>query len=314
MEALIKLIREADSIAILTHTSADGDALGSSFSMGLALESLGKKVYIFLEEPVPKMLDFLPGQHFISAKRDRMYDLAMCLDNSDLKRLGERADIYLDAKKKINIDHHTTNNMEADGLWIDKNAAATGEMIYQLIRALGVAITKEMAICLYTAIITDTGGFRYSNTKPESHIIAAELMKCGVPFAEIAKKVFDIVSHSKMTLLKKTIQNLTLYNDGKVAVSWLLFHDIAPLNAQSDDFEGLVNVGRNLEGVEVSLFLREEKPGHFKGSLRANDYVDVAKIAGRFSGGGHKRAAGFSMDGKSDELIRMVLDEIKKEL
>lgn len=314
MKEIVKLIDEAASIAILTHTSADGDALGSSFGLALALELAGKKVSVFLEEPVPKMLDFLPGQHLVSEHSKQAFDLAVCLDTSDMGRLGKRAFIYSGAEKKITIDHHTTNNMEADGLWIDQKASATGEMIYHLVQALNIPVNRDIAICLYTAIVTDTGGFRYSNTNPESHKIAAVLLEKDIPFADIAKKVFDIVSHSKMSLMKKTLGNLTLYFDGKVAVSWLMNGDIMNVNAQTDDFEGLVNVGRNLEGVEVSLFLREEKPGHFKGSLRANEYVDVAHIASLFSGGGHKRAAGFSIDGTLDECIKKVLAEIEKVL
>ncbi len=312
MEQLLNLIRQAESIAVITHTSADGDALGSSFAMALALKYMGKKVEVFLEEDVPKMLQFLPGQQLIGKPSEQSYDLVICLDTSDLARLGKRVWIYTHATRKITIDHHTTNNMEADGLWIDIKAAAVGEMVYLLIKALEVPISRDMAICLYTAIITDTGGFRYSNTRPESHLITAELLKMDIPFADIAKKVFEFVSHSKMVLMKKTLQNLTLYHGGKTAFSWIEHDDIHPVNAQNDDFEGLVNVGRNLEGVEVSLFLREESPGHYKGSLRANEYVDVAKIASLFSGGGHKRAAGFSMDGKLEEIRDRVLAEIEK--
>ena len=135
-----------------------------------------------------------------------------------------------------------------------------------------------------------------------------------IPFAAISKKVFDTVSYSKMSLIKKAVQNLTLYCDGKIAVSWLLNEDINSVNAQPDDFEGLVNMGRNLEGVEVSLFLREEKLFSFKGSLRANDYVDVAVISGIFSGGGHKRAAGFSIEGSLQDNIKRVVAEIEKVL
>ncbi len=312
LKQLLDIIQKADSVAVITHTSADGDALGSSFAMALALDYMGKKVSVFLEEAVPRMLEFLPGQQFIGENTQEVFDLAMCLDTSDMKRLGKRAHIYENARSRITIDHHTTNNMEADGLWIDQKASAVGEMIYQLVTALQVPVSRDMAICLYTAIVTDTGGFRYSNTRPESHLITAELMKQDIPFADIAKKVFDIVSYSKMSLMKKILQNLTLYHGGKTAVSWIYHDDIQPVNAQTDDFEGLVNVGRNLEGVEVSLFLREEAPGHFKGSLRANDYVDVARIASLFSGGGHKRAAGFSIDGRLEDIRDKLLAEIEK--
>jgi len=314
LKDLINLIKNSDTIAIVTHTSADGDALGSSFGLALALEKMGKKVSVFLEEPVPKMLDFLPGQHLVAECNNEEHDLCICVDTSDMKRLGKRGDIYSRAAKKITIDHHTTNNMQADGLWIDESAAATGEMIYKLIKSLNAEINRGIAINLYTAIVTDTGGFRYSNTTPESHIIAADLLLRDVPFTEIVKKVFDTVSYSKMVLMKKILQNLTLHYNGKVAVSYLMNDDIVSVDAQTDDFEGLVNVGRNLEGVEVSLFLREEQPGVFKGSLRANEYVDVARIASVFSGGGHKRAAGFTIEGGLEESINKVLKEIEKVL
>lgn len=314
MKELIDIIHQANSIAVVTHTSADGDALGSSFGLAIALEALGKKVSVFLEEPVPKTLDFLPGQYFVSEYKGEQFDLCICVDTSDIKRLGKRDGIYVNAIKKITIDHHTTNNMQADGLWIDEKASATGEMIYKLVRALDVEVNTEIAVNLYTAIVTDTGGFRYSNTTPECHIIAADLLSNGVPFANIVKRVFETVSYSKILLMKKTLQNLTLYFNGKVAVSYLLYDDIKSVEAQNDDFEGLVNVGRNIEGVEVSLFLREEQPGHFKGSLRANEYVDVARIASVFSGGGHKRAAGFSVEGDLEESVKNVLSEIEKVL
>lgn len=314
LEELVKLITKADTIVVLTHTAPDGDALGSALALGLAFEYLGKKTTVYLEEPVPRMLNFLCGQHLITYGEAQACDLVVCVDTSDMKRLGKGSSIYSSASKKIVIDHHTTNDMEADGLWIDKKAAAAGEMVYYLIKEMKVMLNHDIAVNLYTAVATDTGGFRYSNTRPQSHIIAADLLVFDIPFAAISKKVFDTVSYSKMSLIKKAVQNLTLYCDGKIAVSWLLNEDINSVNAQPDDFEGLVNMGRNLEGVEVSLFLREEKLFSFKGSLRANDYVDVAVISGIFSGGGHKRAAGFSIEGSLQDNIKRVVAEIEKVL
>ena len=314
MEDLVKLIKKADSIIVLTHTAPDGDALGSALALGLAFESLGKKTYVYLEEPIPRMLNFLYGQHLITYEKEKTCNLVVCVDTSDMKRLGKGSGTYASASKKIVIDHHTTNDMEADGLWIDKKAAAAGEMVYFLIREMKVMLNHDIAVNLYTAVATDTGGFRYSNTRPQTHTIAADLLNYDIPFAEIAKKVFDTVSYSKMSLIKSAVQNLTLYCNGKIAVSWLLNEDINSVNAQPDDFEGLVNLGRNLEGVEVSLFLREEKPLFFKGSLRANDYVDVALISGIFSGGGHMRAAGFTIEGSLQDNIKIVVAEIEKVL
>lgn len=314
MEKLARLITDADSIIVLTHTAPDGDALGSAFALGLAFESIGKKVSVYLEEPVPRMLDFLPGQHLVINSTVGTFDLAVCVDTSDMERLRGGSHYFSAAKHRIVIDHHTTNDMKADGLWIDKKAAAAGEIVYKLMKHMNIKLKYDIAVNLYTAITTDTGGFRYSNTRPETHIIAADLLNFDIPFADISKKVFDTISYSKMELLKKSMLNLTLHCSGKVAVSWLLNGDITTVNAQPDDFEGLVNIGRNLEGVEVSLFLREEKPNHYKGSLRANDYVDVAEISSIFSGGGHKRAAGFTIEGNLQDCIKRVVAEIEKVL
>lgn len=314
MEQIARLIKNADSIIVITHIAPDGDALGSAFALGLAFESIGKKVSVYLEEPVPRMLDFLPGKHLVVDNTDGTWDLAVCVDTSDLNRLGKGSHIYKATLKRVVIDHHTTNDMKADGLWIDKKAAAAGEMVYSLMKHMNIKLNHDIAINLYTAIATDTGGFRYSNTRSETHLIAADLLTFDIPFADVAKKVFDTVSYSKMELMKKTMQNLTLHCNGKVAVSWLLNDDITTVNAQPDDFEGLVNIGRNLEGVEVSLFLREEKPNYYKGSLRANDYVDVAEISSIFSGGGHMRAAGFSVEGNLQDNIKRIVAEIEKVL
>ena len=191
------IIRSAHSVAIITHMSADG-MLGSSSYFGL--EQTGKKVTVFLRNLFHA--EFL-RQHTIGENTEEVFELAICIDTSDMQRLGKRASIYTNAARKITIDHHTTNNMKADGLWIDQKAAAAGEMVYYLIKELKVPINREIAICLYTAIVTDTGGFRYSNTGPQTHTIASELLALEIPFADIAKKVFDIVSHSKMSLMKK---------------------------------------------------------------------------------------------------------------
>ena len=262
--------------------------------------------------------DFLPGVTLIKEHLQKQYDVALNIDNGDIGRLGTREHYYHHARIKLSIDHHTTNSVAGDYTYVDTNASATGEIIYDFIlNYLKGSLNKDMALCLYTAIVTDTGGFRYTNTTPRTLEIGAELLRFGIDFYYVNKKVFDIISKTKLALIKQTVNSMRVLEDGKFAVSYLTYEDLHNLFAKGDDFEGLVNYGRNLEGVEVSAFLREEPKGHFKASLRSNDYVDVACIAARFNGGGHIRAAGFNIDGELEEVIlsitAAVLPEIRRE-
>ena len=294
----------ARNIVILPHISVDGDALGASLALGLALKNMNKQVDVLIEEEVPSNLDFLPGFELIKQNSQKTYDVALNIDNGDIARLGLREPYFQNAQIKLSIDHHATNHVEADYSYVDIKASATGEIVYDLILTyLKGSLNKDIALCLYTAIVTDTGGFRYTNTTPRTLEISADLLRFDLDFSNVMKKVFDMVSHTKLNLMKQTMNSLRLIEDGKLAVSYLTYEDIQKYSARSDDFEGLVNIGRNLEGVEVSIFLREDTKEHFKGSLRSNNYVDVAFIAEKFNGGGHKRAAGFNIDGELEDVI-----------
>jgi len=312
LEAIAKVLGGAGSIAILPHVNVDGDALGASLALAIALSGIGCEADVLLEEDVPTTLDFLPGQHLIKKTPKERYKIALNIDNGDITRLGSRLDVYRNAEIRLSIDHHATNRVEADVSYVDTKASATGEIIYMLLtRYMELPVTKDIALCLYTAIITDTGGFRFSNTTPETMEIAGALMRTGIDFCNANKMVFDRISYAKLFLMKQTMNSLKLLFNGKLAVSYLRWSDIASFNARLEDTEGLVNIGRNLEGVEVSLFLKEEKPGIFKGSLRSNEYVDVAKVAEKFGGGGHMRAAGFTAEGDLEEIVRTMADALK---
>lgn len=300
------LLNAAD-IVILPHINADGDALGAALALGIALAGMGKNVDVLAEEEVPSNLDFLPGQQLIKKSPKDKYNVALNIDNGDITRLGLREKYYHNADIKLSIDHHATNKVEADYSYVDIKSSATGEIVFDLIiDYLKGNLNKDIALCLYTAIVTDTGGFRYTNTTPRTLEICSQLLKFDIDFPYVIKKVFDMVSYTKLFLMKQTMNSLRLMEDGKLAVSYLTFADINKLPYKSDDFEGLVNIGRNLEGVEVSLFIREEPNGQFRGNLRSNNYVDVSKIAEGFNGGGHKRAAGFNCQGELEEVISRV--------
>lgn len=311
LQSIADYLKNGESVVVLPHINADGDALGASLALALALKALGRQADVLIEEDVPSTLDFLPGLDLIVKNPRDSYEVAINIDNGDISRLGNRQKFYQDAKIRLSIDHHATNHVDADFSYIDDKASATGEIIYDLLNEyLGVPLTEDIALCLYTALITDTGGFRFTNTTARTLEIAANLLKTGIDFSKAIKKVFDMISYAKLYLMKQTMNSLRLLLNGTLAISHLRYEDLSRFNAKSDDSEGLVNIGRNLEGVEVSLFLREEKPGNFKGSLRSNEYVDVSRVAEKFGGGGHKRAAGFSMDGEIEAITKTLIDEI----
>lgn len=305
-----KRLASSGRIAILPHSNVDGDALGASLALALGLTSIGKTADVLLEEPVPKSLDFLPGGGLIREKPASDYDIALNVDNGDLTRLGVREPVYWQAASRLSIDHHATNRIVADISHVDTGAAATGEIVYDLLALMEIPLDRDIALCLYTAILTDTGGFRFTNTTPRTHLIAAALMAFGIDSNNAAKRVFDTISMSKMLLMKQAMNHMQVYEDGLLAVSFLRLEDIREAGGSADDFEGMVNIGRNLEGVEVSLFAREDQPGQVKGSLRSNACIDVAAIAETIGGGGHVRASGFSTEGELETVLASMRDRI----
>lgn len=305
----------AENIVILPHINADGDALGAALALGLALAGINKQVDVLIEEEISANLKFLPGLELIKSTPNKKYDVAVNIDNGDITRLGTREQYYGNARIRLSIDHHTTNNVEADYSYVNTEASATGEIVYDLILSyFKLNIDRDMATCLYTAIITDNGCFRYTNTTPRSLEIGADLLRHGVDFTAIIKRVFDMTSHTKLFRIKQTINSLRILENGKLAISYLTFDDIKAHTSMGDDFEGLVNYGRNLDGVEVSAFLREDEKDHFKVSLRSNNYVDVAFVSQQFGGGGHKRAAGFNIIGELEEAIASLSAVISPEI
>lgn len=309
-------LEKASIIALLPHINADGDALGSCLALALALESLGKQVDVLLEEAVSASLDFLPGKHLIRPEARSAYDAVLNVDNGDLARLGLRYGIYQNSPVQLSIDHHATNNVTALYTHVDVTAAATGEIAYDLITShLKVGLTQDMALCLYTALVTDTGCFRYSSTSPKTLETAAGLLRLGIDFTQVIRKVYETVSPLRFYLMRKAMEAMKICLDGKLALCVLTLSDLEGYGAQSDDFDGLVNIGRSLEGVEVSLFLREEKPGSYRGNLRSNNYLDVSKVAEQLGGGGHKRASGFNYEGNDlDAMLEKIIGIIEGSL
>jgi phosphoesterase RecJ-like protein len=294
----------------------DGDCLGSSFALFLALKKAGKKVSVVLEERIPKTFNFLPGEYLLldELSQDTVFDIVICIDSSDEKRINKRL-FLLEGGKSINIDHHISNTEYAMYNYVDASCSATGEIVFDIINYLKIPINIDIAINLYTAIASDTGGFRYSNTTANTHIVAASLISVGINIAKVNRIIFDTISIFKLKLISEAIDNLELYENGKIAVIALGRDMIENAGALEEDMDGLSSFPRSVEGVEVGIILTERENGKIRISFRSNEYIDVAKVAMKFGGGGHKRAGGCTLETDmltaKKEVIGAVISEIK---
>jgi len=313
MEKIAEELNKAENIAILPHIAADGDALGSSFALALALAGTGKKVKVFLEEEVAQVYSFLPGQELSEVFNGtaEKYDTVVALDCGDLERLGRRAEIFNGARITVNIDHHSLNSEFAFHNFVDESSSAVGEIIFHLIKMMSLEMNKDIAACIYVAIATDTGGFRYSNTTSLTHKIASELLNYDVDVAWISHRVFNSMSLGKVRLTGIAINSLQILENGKVAFITIYEDDIKKAGASDEDCEGLVNIARNINNVEVAALFRPHKNGEVKVNLRSSEYVDVAAIAGMNKGGGHKRAAGYISKGSVEDVKEKLLKELQ---
>jgi len=320
LDVIVDLINKSETIAILPHVSADGDALGSSLALAIVLSGSGKKVKVLLEEEIPQVYSDLPGREFSCLYRkndeqyNKKYDLALALDCGDAARLASRIELFNTATRNANLDHHTTNTEFAVNNYVDTSSAATGEIIYDLIVRMGAKPDKDVALCLYVAITTDTGGFRYSNTTADTHRIAAELVSEGIDVAKVSRRVFDRVSYGKVKLIGAAIDSLELFEEGKIALMSLSSELMKKLETKDEDSDGIINIARNISGVEVAALLKQLDSGEVKVNLRSNSYVDVSAIAASYSGGGHERAAGFTttatLEQTKNELLADLVGEV----
>jgi len=306
-------INKAGSIVILTHRDPDGDAIGTALALYNALKDQGRNVEVIIPE-YSRVFDEVPGiDEVLKEGSQEEYDLAISVDAATIKMLNGWATYFENAKKTIVIDHHSSNTMFGDINYVDPISPAAAQVLYGIMRALDWNITEEIGTDLMTGIITDTGGFQYSGVSQETFEIAADLMKLGVNVAKIYKKV--LATHSITSFKLKVIaqDRLEFLEDGKIAFTYITNADEKKVNAETGDYEGIVNEGRNIEGVEVSIFLHEIEEG-YKASLRSNNYVNVSEVCAAFGGGGHIRAAGATIEGEPEEIKEKIVAEVKKQL
>lgn len=309
---IIAALQSCKTILISVHKSPDGDALGSQLALMLALEKMGKTVTVHNLDPVPEIYRFLPHQARITsgpAVAGR-FDAMIVLD-ADPPRTGLFSGEY-PAATLINIDHHITNPVIWPLTWLDAAASATGEMIYKLVTQAGLPIDRDMALCLYTAIFTDTGSFRYTNTSPECMRISATLLEAGADSWLVTEHVYESYSFNRLKLLGVVLGDMERSPDNRIA--WVVVTDelYQKTGTTSEDTDNFVNYVRSVSGVEVAILFRQTAQKQYKISLRSKGRVDISSLAQALGGGGHKNAAGSTLDGTLEDVKRKVLGEVAK--
>ena len=318
MDQIIQHIKDAQRILIASHAEPDGDSVGSLVALGLALAKLDKKITMYNPSPIPAVYRFLPGADRIlrQIKNADTYELALILDCGDLVRIGENSAEVEKIPVLINLDHHVSNTGFGHIQFIDTSACATAEIVYRLIKALEIPFDKAIATSIYTGILTDTGSFRFSNTNQAAFAISKAMTDAGVEPHNVAQHVFGTYSLGRIKLLNLALNSIEISNNGKLSMMTVTRIMLNTTGTNSEDLDGMINYARRIEDVKVAALIHEIKNGagkftnmnRYHVSLRSDSSVDVARIAGKFGGGGHTSAAGFQIESTLVALKTKVID------
>jgi bifunctional oligoribonuclease and PAP phosphatase NrnA len=294
---------------LTSHARPDGDSIGSQLAMAFALQALGKQVRIVNADPAPEHYQEFPGMDRIeiSAATSADVDAVIVMECSDLTRTGVAG---LEDQFLINIDHHAGNRMYGAINWHDESAAACGEMVFDVIRELGVPLTLEIATHIYLAILTDTGSFHHSNITPRTFDICRQTVEAGVNPATMARRVFDSNSFGKLKLIGALLDSMELVDHGRLAVLYMDDAMLHACNCTNNDTEGLINLPLTAREIQAVVFFKVGPQAEVRVSMRSKYDVDVRQVAAAFGGGGHKNAAGFTIAGSLDEVRPRIVDPL----
>ena len=311
---LLDIIAGGRKFLIVSHASPDGDALGSSLALCRYLKAIGKDVTVYNCDGVPDSLAFLPGVDQVTDELalDASFDVSVMLDCAQRKRISDDFAALSGTGKVVCIDHHVLEHVEADISLIDSDAASAGEVVFRLIEKAGFEIDADIAQCIYTTLVVDTGFFKYSNTTASVLALAARLVDFGASPWTVAKYLEESYPLSRWRLLNSSLATLEIGDGGQYAcmeITQKMLSDTGALLEFSDEF---ASYPRSIKGVEVAALFRETGDGLIKVSLRSKDVVDVAELARQFGGGGHARAAGFRVRGSMEEARARVVDAVAK--
>jgi len=319
IEALLELIAPRQTFLVTSHARPDGDALGSALGLMHLLDGMGKQVTVAFDDPIPAIYCWMPGVERIQRSLSCAPDAAIVLECDRVERTGFKLQAFteMQAGMTVNIDHHLSGRPFADFNWIDSGACAVGAMIYDLAVASGAKITSAMATCLYTAVLTDTGSFTYPSTVASTFALAEHLVESGADPNTIARKVYFSNRAAKIRALSVALATMQIENG--VAWAWITVEQMEQTGAVVEDCEGIVNYLIGIAEVEVAVFFRELEAdpaqkgpaiGQFRLSLRSKGKVDVAEVASRFGGGGHRDASGCTVEGPLEAAVSRLMAEL----
>jgi phosphoesterase RecJ-like protein len=308
IDAILQIIRDGERFLVCSHSRPDGDAVGSVLAMGKFLEQIGKRADLVTADRIPAVYRKLPGAIGMrtAMRVHGPYDAAILLECDSAERTRLRG---LERFPIVNIDHHASGRAWGQVNWIDREAASVGELVYRLIKAADATITPEIATCLYTTLLTDTGGFIYGGVRASTFALAAELVIAGADPIRISKDTYFCTPMSKLLLLGAALNNL--HREGRIAWMWITHHDMVRTCAAEEDCEGIVNYALSIADVEAAVFLRELPEQRIRMSLRSKGKINVAAIAEGLGGGGHENAAGCTVDGPLGRALEEILTELR---
>ncbi|MBP2001072.1 phosphoesterase RecJ-like protein [Paenibacillus shirakamiensis] len=318
LQNALAFLKEHDDFLIVSHVQPDGDAVSSTLAVGWLLSCLGKNYVMVNEGPIPRRMSYLwhSDQVLDLSKNplDTKYRNVICVDCADFQRVGKTQQDFSEDARILNIDHHPTNDGYGEVQLIVPEAAATAEILLDLIEYAEIPLTTDIATALYTGLLTDTGGFRYSNTSPKVMAQASRLLGFGVDGPGLSELLLEQITYPQLQILTKALTKLQMSEDGLISWVSITPEDMAETGAINEDLEGIVNYPRNVQGVEVGMLFKVIHDNAVKVSMRSAGKVDVAAICHSFGGGGHVRAAGARIEGQLEEIIQLVVERVKEQL
>jgi bifunctional oligoribonuclease and PAP phosphatase NrnA len=310
LQQIVDAIRARQRFVISSHSRPDGDSIGSQLAAAYALRALGKVVTVVNSDPAPAPLMQFPGVAAITIadRVDGVYDAAIIMECGDLRRTGVTG---LERFFVVNIDHHPGNTGYGDLNWFDSSAAACAEMVYDVVRALGVPLTPQIATHVYLAILTDTGSFHYSGISPRTFEICKTCVEAGVDPVLVARNVYDSNNMGRLKLFGAVLGAMQIDQTGRIAIVYVDHEMARAAGGTYEDTEGLVNLPLTVKEIEAVVFFKQEKGDEYRVSLRSKGDIDIGVIAKEYGGGGHKNAAGCTITGPIEELQKTLLDKLE---
>ena len=307
------LLSSAESVLIFPHILMDGDTLGSAVALSRALRAAGKAAHIVLEDKIPAYLKFLDdGSCTYDLSVLNRPDICIAVDCADTGRFVRRKEKFFEGRTTISVDHHKTSEAFADINFMDKAAAATGEIIYDLLGIMKIAPDKLAGEALYAAIITDTGNFQYSNTNARSHLITVDLYSLGIDHDYVSMMLYQNTRIEKFRISGKILNNIKLIAGGEAVMAYVTREMLKEAGALMEDTEGVSEMLRNISGVELSIFAKEAGRNETKFSMRSKKWVDAAELSAKYRGGGHARAAGCTIGAPVFEAMKMMENDVEE--